>query len=90
MRRIPRRWWKLVHLSSYGLFWTGLVHGVLAGTDAGNRVYIAGTGLLTMAIIFLTGFRVLTARRKGRPAGQTRSPAPGLQPGVSPAAATVG
>ena len=67
MKRIPRRWWKLIHLSSYGLFWAGLVHGATAGTDASNPIYIAGFSLLTIATVFLTGFRILSARRSRRP-----------------------
>ncbi|MEL7210224.1 MAG: ferric reductase-like transmembrane domain-containing protein [Actinomycetota bacterium] len=63
MKRLPRRLWKWIHLSSYGLFWLGLVHGAMAGTDAGNPLYIAGTALGTMAVLFLTLYRSLAQRR---------------------------
>jgi DMSO/TMAO reductase YedYZ heme-binding membrane subunit len=63
MKRIPRRWWKRIHLTSYLLFWTGIIHGVQAGTDGKNPLYIASTALLTLIVVFLTVFRVLTARR---------------------------
>ena len=68
MKRIPRRWWKLIHLTSYGLFWAGLVHGATAGTDASNPVYIIGFALLILVTVFLTAYRSLSARRRRRPA----------------------
>ena len=66
MKRIPRRWWKLIHLSSYLLFWTGLVHGATAGTDVGRPWYVIGSLTLTMLVLFLTVFGALAgkARRK--------------------------
>lgn len=66
MKRIPRRWWKLMHLSSWALFWTGLIHGITAGSDAAHPAYIAVTGTMTLLIAFLTAYRVLTRRRPGR------------------------
>ena len=75
MKHIPRRWWKRVHLTSYLMFWTGIVHGVQAGTDAGNPLYIGATALLTLVVIFLTVFRILTARRhRSRTVDERRNP----------------
>ena len=37
MRRIPRRVWRGVHLTSYVLFWSATFHFILAGTDAPTR-----------------------------------------------------
>jgi len=69
MKRLPRRLWKWIHLSSYGMLWTGIVHGAMAGTDAGNPVYIAGVSLMALATLFLTGYRILAVRRRSvRPA----------------------
>jgi hypothetical protein len=64
MHRMPRRWWKRIHLLSYLMFWTGLVHGVQAGTDADNALYIGGTATLGVLVVFLTTFRILTARKR--------------------------
>jgi DMSO/TMAO reductase YedYZ heme-binding membrane subunit len=47
MKRIPRRWWRAIHLSSYAAVWLGIVHAGLAGTDTTNRVYQAGAYALT-------------------------------------------
>ncbi len=65
MKRLPRRLWKGVHLSSYLLFWTGLVHGVMAGSDAGHPLYVLVTALMTLAVLFLTVFRVVNHRKTG-------------------------
>ena len=69
MQRIPRRWWKRVHMTSWLLFWTGLVHGVTAGTDASHPLYVGVTALMTLLVVFLTSYRILASRRRpGRPA----------------------
>ncbi len=71
MRRIPRRWWKLVHFSSYGLFWTGLIHGITAGTDAANPLYVGASALAVVTVLWLTVYRILT-QRKLRSPGHSR------------------
>ena len=63
MKRIPRGWWKLVHFSSYGLFWTGLIHGITAGTDAANPLYVGASALAVVAVLWMTVYRILTQRR---------------------------
>lgn len=66
MKRMPRRWWKLIHLSSFGLLWAGLVHGATAGTDAANPVYVLTMAALACATLLLTLFRLLAGRRRRR------------------------
>lgn len=73
MHKMPRRWWKRIHLLSYLMFWTGLVHGVQAGTDANNGLYIGGTATLGVLVVFLTAFRILTAK-KHRPRSSDVAP----------------
>lgn len=63
MRRIPRRWWKGIHLTSYGVFFIGMIHGALAGTDSGNPIYIGSMVALIALVTGLTVHRVLTARK---------------------------
>ena len=75
MKRTPRRWWKRVHMTSWLLFWTGLIHGVTAGTDAAHPVYVAVTGVMTLLVVFLTSFRILMSRRRAPRAGGTRADA---------------
>ncbi|MDH5520174.1 MAG: ferric reductase-like transmembrane domain-containing protein [Acidimicrobiia bacterium] len=67
MKRLPRRYWKLIHLSSFGLLWAGLVHGATAGSDATNPLYTVAMAVLVCATLFLTLFRVLAGRRRRRP-----------------------
>lgn len=75
MKRLPRSWWKRVHMTSWLLFWTGLIHGVTAGTDAAHPIYVGVTGLMTLLVIFLTSFRILASRRRPRPAAVPRADA---------------
>ena len=39
MRKLPRRTWHAVHLTSYVLFVVATVHGLTAGTDRHNAVF---------------------------------------------------
>jgi predicted ferric reductase len=75
MRRIPRTWWKRVHMTSWVLFWTGLIHGVTAGTDASHPLYVAVTALMTLLVVFLTTFRILASRRRPRRTSNARADA---------------
>ena len=66
MRRIPRRHWHAVHLSSYVIFVVATVHGLTAGTDRHNALF-QWACLLTAAIVFLmTLVRVWSPRREAR------------------------
>jgi sulfoxide reductase heme-binding subunit YedZ len=63
MRRLPRRLWRTIHQSSFFLFVFATVHGIFAGTDAGNLAVITALSMLTGVVIFAVVFRVLVARR---------------------------
>jgi len=65
MKRLPRRFWRFVHMGSYLMAWTGVVHGALAGTDGSNPLYIGGVSLMTLVIFYLTVFRILAVKRRG-------------------------
>jgi len=70
MRRLPRRFWRWVHLTSFGSFWLASLHAVTAGTDATNPVLWL-TYLVTAAVVlFLTIFRTLADPRSRRAAGR--------------------
>lgn len=66
MKRLPKRLWRHVHMSSYVLFWLAAVHGALAGTDAGHPAYVIGSFASIVVVLFLTVFRLLTPRRSVR------------------------
>ena len=68
MKKLPKRVWRSIHLTSYAMFVMATVHGFLAGADAKHLVFIvvasAGCGVL----LFATVARVLQARAKRIPA----------------------
>jgi DMSO/TMAO reductase YedYZ heme-binding membrane subunit len=66
MRRIPRRAWRSVHLTSYVLFWSATFHFILAGTDAPNPLARAGIDLVAALVVFLTLVRVFDPRGRSR------------------------
>ncbi|HSP03388.1 MAG TPA: ferric reductase-like transmembrane domain-containing protein [Acidimicrobiales bacterium] len=91
MRRLPRRLWRIVHLSSFIVFWTATFHLQLAGTDATNPVARWTVNLAMTAVVFLTLVRVLAGRggsRRGdtRPAsGHAARPSSPASSSMSPA-----
>jgi len=70
MRRMPRRLWHAIHLSSFMLFVTGTIHGFRAGTDMENRLLRWGGLACITLIVMLLGFR-LGNRRNGRRARES-------------------
>jgi DMSO/TMAO reductase YedYZ heme-binding membrane subunit len=74
-RRMPRRWWHAVHLSSYALFWTATLHALLAGTDAGRRPFVIAVDTAAAVVLALTAIRV-TVPRPGHRRGPQRRPVP--------------
>jgi len=102
MRRMPRRWWHRVHLTSYVLFWTATLHGLLAGTDASQKAFALAADAAATVVLALTAVRVLVPRRRDdraqRPVPRAASsgaarhlpPPPGasVPPGPAPALPT--
>jgi sulfoxide reductase heme-binding subunit YedZ len=62
MKRLPRRLWKWVHLTSFGLFFTAAIHGALAGTDATSTWYAVGSGLVILTVMVVSLYRIMTKR----------------------------
>ncbi len=58
-RRIPKRWWKGVHLSSYGLYAVATLHLLTAGTDRHSPTLLWAVVTATATIVALTAYRVL-------------------------------
>jgi predicted ferric reductase len=87
MRRLPRRLWRAVHFTSFGLFAFTTVHALTAGSDAGS-VAVQWFALGSCAIVgFLTLVRILSSHRTERPLTASRAasptptpPLPALQP----------
>lgn len=68
MRKMPRKVWHMIHLSSFLLFVTGTVHGFQSGADRSNRLVQWAALVGITLVITLVMFRVLTLseRRNGR------------------------
>ena len=66
MRRIPKRVWRAVHLSSYALAVTATIHGVTAGTDVGHPA-VAWTVLgVIVSASFFVAYRRFAPKRARR------------------------
>lgn len=66
-RRISRKVWRAVHMSSYGSFWMAVIHGATAGTDASTTWYRIGVAVGVIATTWAVVARIL-----GRATGSTR------------------
>lgn len=66
MKLIPRRLWRSLHMSSYGLVWLVFVHAGLAGTDVRNRVYAVIALILTIVAVWATIIRMTIGRPQRR------------------------
>jgi hypothetical protein len=64
--RMPRRVWWAIHLSSFVLFTLGTIHGLQAGTDAGNALVRIVTIVGIAEVVFVLGVRVVYGRRGWR------------------------
>ena len=75
--RLPRRAWRAVHLTAYGLFWAATLHGLTAGTDARHPLFALAATAAAGLVVFLTLVRVLALRshRRAGAAGPTATTA---------------
>ena len=78
-RRLPRRAWHLVHLSSYTVAALSTLHLFAAGTDAANPLLVVGAWGSWAVVGFLALAHALGAGRRERSAATTTaSPRAGL------------
>ncbi|MCP3988344.1 MAG: hypothetical protein GY724_04660 [Actinomycetia bacterium] len=66
MRKLPRRWWRWIHLMSYLLLPLGLAHGITAGTDARSLWYRLGSGAGIGLLVWLTAWRAWNVPSVGK------------------------
>lgn len=71
MRRLPRRVWRWIHLSSYAVFLLGSLHAAFAGTDRTAWLY-QGTAIASITAVTGAAIYRLTHRRPPRGAGPKR------------------
>ena len=64
--RIPRRWWRGIHLLSYPVLWMVAMHGLRAGTDADVTVVRYGVIGIIGLVSFLTLVRLFTVGPRRR------------------------
>ena len=82
LRRLPRRFWHAVHLSSYLMFWLATFHLLAVGTDASNALARVAAILVMATVVFLTHVRILSPRGRSGSRSSTdraahvREPAP--------------
>jgi len=72
MKRVPRKYWRVVHLTSYLTFWLTSLHGTFAGTDATQPVYVVTSVLSVLAVIFAVSYRILNGRKRRGAASRQR------------------
>ena len=68
MRKLPRRTWHAVHLTSFVVFVVATVHGLTAGTDRHNAVFQWACILTSGVVLMMTLVRIWSPRRSARPA----------------------
>jgi methionine sulfoxide reductase heme-binding subunit len=66
MRKLPRRTWYAIHLSSYVIFAIATVHGLTAGTDRHNAVFQWACLLTAGLVLMMTLVRIWSPRRAAR------------------------
>ncbi len=78
VRRLPRRAWRVVHLTSYVAFWTTSMHAAFAGTDTSSWLYRGGMVASVVAVAWALLYRLVNRRppRPGRSFDPSRSPRP--------------
>lgn len=64
MKKLPKRLWRGIHLTSYLAFFMATVHGIVAGTDRGNIVFIVAASGGIAVMLFAVTARVLQVRHK--------------------------
>jgi predicted ferric reductase len=62
IKRIPRRLWRAVHMTSFLLFVIATIHGFTAGADARNLLVVWLAFTATCAVTFLSLVRLLAKR----------------------------
>lgn len=72
MRRLPRTFWRTVHMSSYVVFWLTSMHAAFAGSDSSSWPY-RGTAVASIVAVAWSLMYRLANRRAVRRAERARS-----------------
>ncbi len=63
LKRIPKKLWRALHLTSYAMFIAVALHSFMAGSDRGNTLFIVFASVLLTLILFFAAIRVVYAVR---------------------------
>lgn len=74
-RRLPKRFWRVLHLTSYVSFWLTSLHAAFAGTDRGALLYQGTAAASVLAVAWALMYR-LANRRSAAHAFDQRTVAP--------------
>ncbi len=82
MKRLPRRVWRSIHLTSYLVFWLSSLHGTFAGSDSSNRLYVATSVITVVAVVLAATHRSIryAVPRRRRSGSAARARVPQIQP----------
>ncbi len=73
MKRLPKRTWRAIHLTSYATFWLSGLHGAFAGTDALQPLFAITLAASVVAVVFTVTYRMLNGRKRSRRTGAART-----------------
>lgn len=71
MRRLPKRVWRTIHLTSHGAAVAATLHALTAGTDAGHPLVVATAIAGAAAAAFMFTYRAVMPRGRARRAPAT-------------------
>ncbi|MGA1050811.1 MAG: ferric reductase-like transmembrane domain-containing protein [Ilumatobacteraceae bacterium] len=63
-RRLSKKVWYAIHVSSYALVWVAAIHAGMSGTDTVNRAYQVLAILLSMIAVAATVIRILSPGKR--------------------------
>jgi hypothetical protein len=81
-RHLSRRLWRWTHALSFALFVLMTVHGLTAGTDRTNPLYVGATAVVTAAVVMLGIVRAVPAAIAAPTPAPTPAPAPPIHTSV--------
>ena len=84
MKRLPRTFWRAVHLSSYMAFWLTSLHAAFAGTDTTSWLYRGGAVASILTVVWALMYRVANRRAVRRAARALQSSGSGTDPQLHP------
>jgi sulfoxide reductase heme-binding subunit YedZ len=79
-RQIGQRSWRLIHYLTFLAFLGATAHGILAGTDSGAAWAWWSYVGATVAVVFLTAYRIVLATTSRQAGAATLAVSPGRRP----------